>query len=668
MATEKSSIQVDIKADGAQKAKQQLDALTTATKSMEKATKNLGNETAKYGLQALGSFFAAEKGISFLKNSIAEYYDRLGDESALTQLSESHKNMMAQVGAQLDPLINKVADWMEANKEGVNRFIATIANAVTFLVNTWENYYEMLGSMTFAAINGMILGYKKLEGVIIGVFGSKAAKQAHQEQLKSAEVAFDASMASMADSAAYFGQQMAIDMANIVNPEITEVPESRARQDAAKKEADEKEKAAKEAAAKAKTASENAAKDELNSKLKSLTEQSTFLKNDLDRRLGMQTLSLEQQLQVVNEYYAAESGLIAKRTYLLKESFDDVVAAEKAYQSQTALDRAAALEKISVDHATKAQERYDRELDIERGKNRALQELGVQYLQSEVQTVETRREIFRRTSEMELADFEEMLRQKSITQEEAGLARNQFLEIQFNQERELDKQLQQEKIDNILEYADIAVNTASTIASSIVAYQNMQSQAVLKGFDKEKAAIQNSVLGHRAKQSELAKIEAKAEKERKAMARRQRGVDISMALINTALGFTKALAQGGILGIITGSAVAAAGAAQIATMVAQPLAKGGIVGGNSREGDRIPARLNSREMVLTEEQQGRLFSMANGGPGGGAQALQVDNSIIINGNVDRKAVERLERSRETQLYELRRMLIDLKYHGQLVTA
>lgn len=56
---------------------------------------------------------------------------------------------------------------------------------------------------------------------------------------------------------------------------------------------------------------------------------------------------------------------------------------------------------------------------------------------------------------------------------------------------------------------------------------------------------------------------------------------IAEATINVAQGVTKAIAQGGYLGIITGALVAAAGAVQIATIANQSLAAGGLVEGRS---------------------------------------------------------------------------------------
>lgn len=60
-------------------------------------------------------------------------------------------------------------------------------------------------------------------------------------------------------------------------------------------------------------------------------------------------------------------------------------------------------------------------------------------------------------------------------------------------------------------------------------------------------------------------------------AEKNKGIAIAQAVINTALGVTQALAQGGVMGIVTGLLVAASGAAEIAKIKATEFAQGGIV-------------------------------------------------------------------------------------------
>ena len=56
------------------------------------------------------------------------------------------------------------------------------------------------------------------------------------------------------------------------------------------------------------------------------------------------------------------------------------------------------------------------------------------------------------------------------------------------------------------------------------------------------------------------------------------------------------------------------GTAQMISLVStvEGFATGGVVGGTSYTGDKIPVRVNSGEMILTQQQQARLFAIANG--------------------------------------------------------
>lgn len=103
---------------------------------------------------------------------------------------------------------------------------------------------------------------------------------------------------------------------------------------------------------------------------------------------------------------------------------------------------------------------------------------------------------------------------------------------------------------------------------------------------------------------------------------------ILQATANIAEGVSKAIAKGGAEGFISGALVSAAGAAQIASIIAAKptppkFANGGIVGGSSFSGDNITARVNSGEMILNKAQQAQLWKTANGGGSGGI-ALKVD--------------------------------------------
>lgn len=57
---------------------------------------------------------------------------------------------------------------------------------------------------------------------------------------------------------------------------------------------------------------------------------------------------------------------------------------------------------------------------------------------------------------------------------------------------------------------------------------------------------------------------------------------------------------------------------------AQKFATGGIVGGTSYTGDAVPALLNSREMVISTEQQARLFNALDGGNNDGSLGINYE--------------------------------------------
>lgn len=75
---------------------------------------------------------------------------------------------------------------------------------------------------------------------------------------------------------------------------------------------------------------------------------------------------------------------------------------------------------------------------------------------------------------------------------------------------------------------------------------------------------------------------------------------LSQAIINTAQGATKALAQGGVLGPALAASVVAAGAVQIATIRAQKFtgaAQGGLLEGGTLNRDSIPVLGQDRELI-----------------------------------------------------------------------
>lgn len=89
---------------------------------------------------------------------------------------------------------------------------------------------------------------------------------------------------------------------------------------------------------------------------------------------------------------------------------------------------------------------------------------------------------------------------------------------------------------------------------------------------------------------------------------------VMAAIGQLALSLATAMTDAAKQSWITWLAFGISGTAQLVSMVAMisQFATGGIVGGNSKSGDRVLVRVNSGEMILNAAQQAQLFAIANG--------------------------------------------------------
>ena len=118
-------------------------------------------------------------------------------------------------------------------------------------------------------------------------------------------------------------------------------------------------------------------------------------------------------------------------------------------------------------------------------------------------------------------------------------------------------------------------------------------------------------------------IERKAAQEEYRLKQWEWQMSFLQATANIAQGVAAALAGVPPASYIQAALTAAAGAVQIATIVANKpkppsFATGGIVPGNSYSGDRVQANVNSGEMILNAQQQRNLWEAANRNGGSGA--------------------------------------------------
>lgn len=146
----------------------------------------------------------------------------------------------------------------------------------------------------------------------------------------------------------------------------------------------------------------------------------------------------------------------------------------------------------------------------------------------------------------------------------------------------------------------------------------------------------NGIIDYETYCNEKTKLSKKAAQEEYKLKMWEWSASLLTATANIAQGVSAALTKTPPASYIMAALTGAAGAIQIASIVANKpkppqFANGGIVPGTSYSGDNVIARVNSGEMVLNSAQQGNLWNMLNNGGGMG-----INMPITINNNASDK--------------------------------
>lgn len=291
--------------------------------------------------------------------------------------------------------------------------------------------------------------------------------------------------------------------------------------------------------------------------------------------------------------------------------------------------------------------------------NRALTKTGVwEGEEAQLKQIENWAEMVHK--EEELAGQEEEViweHEKEIveawqTQEEETLEMQRtilqsYLDYLNTKEKLTDEEIaQQQKVADAIKKidAEIAANKKKSVAETISIITDYIEQFASISKDITAFYRQNNEQERNEELTELSKqytdglisyedycekkkqIERKAAQEEYKVKMWEWNVSILQATANIAEGISKAIAQGGVAGIITGALVAAAGAVQIASITASrpkppAFAQGGVVGGlngATAGGDNTYVHARTGEMILNAQQQRALWEAANGGGRGGA--------------------------------------------------
>lgn len=131
--------------------------------------------------------------------------------------------------------------------------------------------------------------------------------------------------------------------------------------------------------------------------------------------------------------------------------------------------------------------------------------------------------------------------------------------------------------------------------------------AVAKKTMSERTAAAKKLELEKKQKAEEAKIQRE-------YAKKQQDIQYVQAIVNIALGVTQALAQGGVLGILSSLAVVAAGAIQLDTIASQKFAKGGF-GEIGKEGKMLKGKRHTDGGInlpgIGEAEDGEYFAIIN---------------------------------------------------------
>lgn len=190
--------------------------------------------------------------------------------------------------------------------------------------------------------------------------------------------------------------------------------------------------------------------------------------------------------------------------------------------------------------------------------------------------------------------------------EEASAEARRQRHIEEKEERrmmaELEAELHQTRLEQAEEYLQATETAMSYVMSTMNAFYAYNSQKIAQERKEAIAKVNATVQDEEKKKEMIAKINAKYDQKEKDAKEQMKPVKVAQAISNVALGVTQALASGPPpWNFIQAGLVAAAGAAEVATITSQKYAGGGWVKGNGNT-DTVHAMLTPGELVLTPDQ------------------------------------------------------------------
>lgn len=394
---------------------------------------------------------------------------------------------------------------------------------------------------------------------------------------------------------------------------------------------------------------------------------------DMKKRLEEEkTLTKEAREAIVSQIASLEAKSAKEVTALQEaaakdrqeremQAYADLNAAKVAAMAESAEKEIAQTDKSTKEALAALQERLDKEKDLSAAARAAiLEQMEITEEQGQAKISEIRAKW--RAKEL-AGQWADVTKRAALLLKEAeadGASAKALLDMQISQAHEaygrllaIDSETKAAMFANETAYKEAVLDSLNALnaARKAASDSSIQQLSDFKGAVSEAGSSLSSLFGEIAEDEE-------------ALAVFNKGI----ALVNATLALAEAIAKATsaasagdpytlAIRVIAAAATVAANFAGVisaiksATVPSAPsFEKGGIVPGNSMTGDRIKANVNSREMVLTLEDQQRLLGLIRSGvPSGGddiaaalAKALQSMPAPVLEYRTFRKFAQKAE--------------------------
>jgi len=598
-------------------------------KSQKKVQESTSKSTKSLAEMAKGfmSVEIAAKAIRGMAEAM-KVFERSAGGDTISKMSNQFGQLQVEIGSVLMPVMKEFSDWWEKNQTEISTAARLIVKAVSTGLALVKDYFLLVTNSIKAAITGLVGTVTGAVGTIMGKLGEltgdkglKAVAKGFKDVETSSWSQMEKYTAGVSDNIfdigknlVGFGQFDATKWSGVGFKSQQEI-------DAEKQAAEER----KRAAAERKRIAEKEYADQMAMRARALKDAEAY-----------QLRSNELQMKILGQSMNAREFEFMKLGMLRQKEQEQEL---KYYQQGVMNAGNDAIIKEGL-----LQKHYEAMMLINMSYEEDVLALSRQY-----------RDIGYEIADESAIRINNMLHDRMV---------GQIMKVKNAEEEK--QQFYQDTIDTVS-------SANSTFFGALSNLWSYQSKVLDIQTEKQKRHAQDTIKDKKKLDAEIAKIEDQARARRIEVRRKELITQLAMAVANTAEGITKAIAQGGVLGLVTGIAVGAAGAIQTAVIADQmnnmgsAYATGGIVPGTSYTGDQVPARVNSGEMILNQAQQARLYNMANGKGSSGGDIV-IHESITVSGNLDHKAASQVRDDRERQLTRLRQDLKELNWRGQLSYA